>query len=62
MDEVGYLGTGHATKSGEFSEKLQSPLIFGKLYCNFFMADMVAYMLGDMMAGYYEMHAHDFQR
>ena len=34
------LGKGGATKSDEFSEKFQTafdpPLIFGKLYCNFF--------------------------
>ena len=36
-----FLGTGHTTKSDEFSKKFQTaldppPLIFGKLYCNFF--------------------------
>ena len=36
-----HLGTGHATKSDEFLEKIQTafdppPLIFGKIYCIFF--------------------------
>ena len=35
------LGTGHSTKTGELSEKFQTafepPLIFGKLYCKFFI-------------------------
>ena len=43
------------TKSDEFLEKipngLRPPLIFGKLYCIFFMTDMVAHLRGDMMAG-----------
>ena len=38
---------GGATKSDEFSKKIQTAfppiLIFGKLYCNFFIMDMVAY-------------------
>ena len=50
------LGKGPATKSDEFLEKFQTafdptPLIFGKLYCKFFMTNTVAYMRGDMMAG-----------
>ena len=45
------LGKGPATKSDEFLEKFQtafdhSPLIFGKLCCNFFIMDMDAYMQG----------------
>ena len=44
------LGKDPATKSDEFLEKLQTafdpPLIFGKLYCNFFTMDMVAFMQG----------------
>ena len=39
-----------ATKSDEFLEKIQTaldpPLIFGKLYCNFFTMDMAALMQG----------------
>ena len=35
------LGTSHGTKTGELSEKFQTafepPLIFGKLYCKFFI-------------------------
>ena len=55
------------SKSDEFSEIFQTafnppPLIFGKLCCNFFMADMVAYMQGGMMTRQYQMRAHDFQR
>ena len=50
------LGKGKNTKSDEFSEKFQTafdplPLIFGKLYCNFFMAGMVAHVREGMMAG-----------
>ena len=51
------LGKGRATKSDDFSEKFPTAfdcpppsLIFGKLYCIFFMTDMVAYMPGDMRA------------
>ena len=45
------LGKGGATKLDEFAEKFQTafnppPLIFGKLYCNFFIMDMVAFMQG----------------
>ena len=46
------LGTDGATKSDEFSKKFQTafdpppPLIFGKLYCNFFLMNMVAFMQG----------------
>ena len=41
------LGTGHATKSDEFSEKFRTafdppPLIFGKSCCKLFIIDMVA--------------------
>ena len=61
------LGNGGATKLDEFSEKFQTafdppPLIFGKLYCKFFIMDMVAYLQGGMRARLYEMHAYDFQR
>ena len=37
------------------------PPQFWKIILQFFMTDMVAYMRGDMMAIYYEMHAHDLQ-
>ena len=36
------------------------PFFLGKLYCK--LIDMVAYVQGAVMARYYEMHAHDFQR
>ena len=57
-----WLGKGPDTKLEEFLEKFQMdsdppPLIFGKLYCKFFITDMVAYMQGGMMARWYEMHA-----
>ena len=48
------LWTGHATKSDEFSEKFQTastPLIFGKLHCNFFIMDMVACLQVGIRAG-----------
>ena len=49
------LGKSPATKSDDFLEKFQTafdpPLIFGELYCKFFMTDMVPYMRGDLMAG-----------
>ena len=52
---VRLLGKGQATKSDDFLEKFQMaydpPLIFGKLYCKFFMPNMVVYARGDMMAG-----------
>ena len=40
---------GGATKSADFLEKFQTafdplPLIFGKLYCKFFIMDMVIFM------------------
>ena len=47
------LGKGGATKSNEFSEKIQTafePPHFGKLECNFFIMDTVAYMQGGMRA------------
>ena len=48
------LGKDPATKSDEFLGKFQTavdlPLIFGKLCCNFFIMDMVAYMQGGMKA------------
>ena len=58
------LGKGGCTNLDEFSGKFQTafdlpPLIFGKLYCNFFMIDMVAFMQGSMMARQYKSHAHD---
>ena len=44
------LGKGDATKSDDFLEKFQTafdpPLIFGKLYCKFFIMDMVTFMQG----------------
>ena len=45
------LGKSPATKSDDFLEKFQTaldppPLIFGKLCCNFFIMDMVAFMQG----------------
>ena len=52
IDRHDLLGKDPATKSDEFSEKFQtafdppSPLIFGKLYCIFFIMDMVAFMEG----------------
>ena len=49
-----HAGKGPATKSDKFSEKFHTafnpPLIFGKLFCNFFMTDMSAYMREGMMA------------
>ena len=44
-------GKDPATKSGDFLEQFQTafgppPLIFGKLFCNFFVMDMVAFMQG----------------
>ena len=55
VSEVSCLGEGPATKSDEFLGKFQMAfdppaLIFGKLYCKFFLTYMVAYMQGDMMA------------
>ena len=49
--KVRHLGKDPATKSDEFLEKFQTafdlpPLIFGKLYWNFFIMDMVAFMQG----------------
>ena len=48
------LGKDPATKSDDFLEKFQTafdpPLIFGKLYCKFFVMDMIAYMQGGMRA------------
>ena len=49
------LGNGGATKLDEFSEKFQTafdplPLIFGKLYCKFFIMDMIANMQRAMRA------------
>ena len=49
------LGTGHATKSDEFSEKFQTafdphPSFLETYVANFFMIDMVAFMQGGMMA------------
>ena len=35
---------------GKNPNGLWPPLIFGKLYCNFFMTNMVAYVRGGMMA------------
>ena len=62
-------GTGHATKSDEFSEKFQTAFDpphphphFWKIMLQFFIMDMVEHMQGGMMARYYEMHAHDFQK
>ena len=44
------LGKDAATKSDDILEKFQMafdpPLIFGKLYCNFFIMDMVAFIQG----------------
>ena len=34
------LRKGPATKSNEFSGKIQTPLIFGKLHCNFFLENV----------------------
>ena len=43
-----YLGKGLATNLDDFLEKFQTafdpPPPFGKLYCNFFIMDMVAYI------------------
>ena len=38
------------------------PPHFRKVILQFFLIDMVAYVQGAVMARYYEMHAHDFQR
>ena len=52
------LGNGGATKLDEFSEKFQTafdppPLIFGKLYCKFFIMDMfVCFQVGMRATGY----------
>ena len=45
------LGKDPVAKSDDFLEKIQTafdppPLIFGKLYCNLFIMDMVAFMQG----------------
>ena len=55
QETLSMLGKGPATKSDEFLEQFQTafepPPHFWKIYCRFFMTDMVAYMRGDMMAG-----------
>ena len=52
--KVQLLGKGGATKSDEFSEKIQTafdpPPHFRKIMLNFFMTDLVAHMRGGMMA------------
>ena len=47
------IGTGGGTKTDDFLEKFQTafdppPLIFGKLYCKFFIMDMVAFTHGSI--------------